>query len=157
MLTISLASLVNWKVLGRTSILVARSSLSRRSVEILNLTWSPSNSVTFDFVSLSPKGSSLGITKSTFIRPGRGSFWSQKRKEKEFQIRVGRTPKKYTVAEDCPPHGERCRANRHRALRFKPLSFLYELFFQILPLSQCPLVSVICNNVYNQTALGIKS
>ena len=32
------------------------------------------NRVTLDFVSLSPKGSSLGITKSTLIRPGNGSF-----------------------------------------------------------------------------------
>lgn len=54
--------------------LVARSNLSRRSVEMLNLTWSPSSRVTLDFVSLSPKGSSLGITKSTLIRPGNGSF-----------------------------------------------------------------------------------
>lgn len=74
-LTISLASLVNWNVFDRTSMLVARSNLSRRSVEILNLTWSPSNRVTLDFVSLSPKGSSLGITKSTLMRPGNGSFW----------------------------------------------------------------------------------
>lgn len=74
-LAISLVSVVNWKVLGRTSILVARSSLSRRSVEMLNLTWSASKSVTLDFVSLSPNGSSLGITKSTLMRPGNGSFW----------------------------------------------------------------------------------
>lgn len=73
-LAISLVSLVNWKVLGRTSILVARSSLSRLSVEILNRTWSLSSKVTLDFVSLSPNGSSLGITKSTLMRPGNGSL-----------------------------------------------------------------------------------
>lgn len=74
-LAISLVSLVNWKVLGRTSMLVARSSLSRLSVEMLNRTWSLSSKVTLDLVSLSPKGSSLGITKSTLMRPGNGSLW----------------------------------------------------------------------------------
>lgn len=77
-LAISLVSLVNWKVLGRTSMLVARSSLSRLSVEMLNRTWSLSSKVTLDLVSLSPKGSSLGITKSTLMRPGNGSLWGHK-------------------------------------------------------------------------------
>lgn len=55
--------------------MVAHTNLSCQSVGKLNLTWSPSSRVTLDFVSLSPKGSSLGLTKSTLIRPGYGSFW----------------------------------------------------------------------------------
>lgn len=62
--------------------LVARSSLSRLSVEMLNRTWSLSSKVTLDFVSLSPKGSSLGITKSTLMRPGNGSLWDRKARER---------------------------------------------------------------------------
>lgn len=69
--------------------LVARSSLSRLSVEMLNRTWSLSSRVTLDFVSLSPKGSSLGITKSTLMRPGNGSLWGQKTQGKaEFTCRA---------------------------------------------------------------------
>ena len=58
-LTISRVSLVKLKVSYRMSMLVARSNLSRRSVEMLNCTWSPSSRVTLDLVSFSPNRSSL--------------------------------------------------------------------------------------------------
>ncbi len=76
--TISRVSFVKWKVLGRMSIFVALSSLSRRSVDILNWTWSPSSSVTLDFVSFSPNSSSLSVKLIlALIRPGSGSFWER--------------------------------------------------------------------------------
>lgn len=74
--TISRVSLVKWKVSGRMSIFVALSSLSRRSVDILNWTWSPSSRVTLDLVSFSPNSSSLSVKLIlALIRPGSGSFW----------------------------------------------------------------------------------
>lgn len=75
-LTISRASLVKLNVFERMSMLVALSSLSLRSVEMLNCIWSPSKSVTLDLVSFSPKGSSLSENPiRALIRPGSGSFY----------------------------------------------------------------------------------
>lgn len=80
LLTISRVSFVISKESERMSMLVALSSLSLRSVEMLNCTWSPSKRVTFDFVSFSPNGISLSLNPiRAVIRPGRGSFCASKR------------------------------------------------------------------------------
>lgn len=80
-LTISRVSLVKLKESGRTSMLVALSSLSLRSVEMLNCIWSPSKRVTLDLVSFSPNGSSLSLNPiRALIRPGKGSFCGSREK-----------------------------------------------------------------------------
>lgn len=88
-LTISRVSLVKLKVSGRMSMLVALSSLSRRSVEMLNCIWSSSKRVTLDLVSFSPNGSSLSVNPiRALIRPGRGSFCRSRKGKMCYIIQV---------------------------------------------------------------------